>query len=47
MERDDDFQSEKRNAGTARQTYLITNSQADLAKVPSRKDFGRLVKQCF
>ena len=47
MGQDNYFQSEKLHARTARQTYLITYSQADLTKVPSRKDFGRLVKTAF
>ena len=47
MEQDNDFQSEKLYARTARQTYLITYSQADLTKVRSRKDFGRLLKTAF
>ena len=47
MGQDNYFQSEKLPARTARQTYLITYSQADLTKVPSRKDFGRLVKTAF
>ena len=47
IEQDNDFQSEKLYARTARQTYLITYSQAYLTKVRSRKDFGRLVKTAF
>ena len=47
MEQDDDFQSEKLNAHTPRRTYLVAYSLADLTKVPSRKDFRRLVKSAF
>ena len=43
IEQDNDFQSENLNARTAHRTYLITYSQ----KVPSCKDFGRLVKNAF
>ena len=47
MEQYNDFQSEKLNARTARWTYLITYSQADLTKVLSCQDFGRSVKNAF
>ena len=47
MEQDNNFQSEKLNSRTSCRTYLATYSQADLTKVPSCKDFGRLVKNAF
>ena len=47
MEQDDGFQSEKLNAHTPHRTYLVAYSQADSRKVPSRKDFRRLVKSAF
>ena len=37
----DDFYEEKLNACTACRIQLVTYCQANLTKVPSRKDFGR------
>lgn len=43
----DDFQTDFLDPRTVRRTYLVTYSQADLTKVPTRKDFAKLVKNAF
>ena len=49
MDRDiDDFQSTPLvNTRPARITYLVTHSQADLTKFPTRKEFGKCIKKHF
>ena len=53
MNRDmDDFQSnpqviQKSCKTFARRTYLVTYSQADLAKSPIRKEFSKCIKKHF
>ena len=43
----DNFPREKLYARTVHRIYLVTYSQADMIKVPSPKDSGRLVKNFF
>lgn len=44
----DDFQSNQlTNKRSPRRTYLVTYSQADLTKFPTRKSFGKCMKQAF
>lgn len=44
----DDFQTtQMQNSRIPRRTYLITYSQADLSKFPTRKDFGKCIKSHF
>ena len=44
----DDFQTtQMQNSRLPRRTYLITYSQADLSKFPTRKDFGKCMKKHF
>ena len=44
----DDFQStQMQNSRLARRTYLVTYSQADLSKFPTRKGFGKCIKHHF
>ena len=44
---DDIFQTQSLTRNQARRTYLITYSQADLSKVPSRDSFAKLVVEAF
>lgn len=44
---DDIFQSTNLDSRTARRTYLVTYSQADLQKYPSRQIFGESVAQAL
>ena len=44
----DDFQSNQlTNSRLPRRTYLITYSQVDLNKFPTRESFGKCVKNAF
>ena len=43
----DDFQSEKLDPRTPRRSYLVTYSQADLVRFPTRKHFGKIIKASF
>ena len=44
----DDFQSKQlTNPRSGRRTYLITYSQADLTRFPTRESFGRMVEEQF
>ena len=44
----DDFQEDQMvNTNVGRRTYLVTYSQADLSKYPSRKEFGEMIKRYF
>ena len=44
----DDFQSNQLiNSRCGRRTYLITYSQADLRKFPTRQSFGQMIEQHF
>ena len=44
---DDDFASSQLSPRTVRRTYLVTYSQADLVKFPSRQSFGEAVVNTF
>jgi len=44
---DDVFQTQRLTANQARRTYLVTYSQADLEKVPTRERFADLVVDAF
>ena len=45
---DDDFQSDTlQNAKVGRRTYLVTYSQANLEKFPTRRLFGEMVEKYF
>ena len=44
---ENDFQSQPLSTRTVRRTYLITYSQTDLQKFPSRESFGTEVAFCF
>ena len=44
---DDDFQASQLDPRIPRRTYLITYSQADLSKFPTRESFGREVVSAF
>ena len=44
---DDIFQTQRLATNQARRTYLITYSQADLEKVPTRKRFAEIVVDAF
>ena len=43
----DVFQTQQLKTNQARQTYLVTYSQADLNKVPTRESFANLVVSGF
>ena len=44
----DDFQSKQlANPRNGRRTYLVTYSQADLNKFPSRESFGQMLEEQF
>ena len=48
MDDNDDFQSSQlQNARFPRRTYLVTYSQANLKKFPTRKSFGKCIKSPF
>ena len=44
---DDLFSTSLVNTRLARGTYLLTYSQVDLAKFPTRKEFGKCIKKHF
>jgi len=47
MSSDDEFQSQPMTARSMRRTYLVTYSQADLQRFPTRKSFAQVVHNCF
>ena len=47
MASDDDFQSSSLTKRKVRRSYLVTYSQADLEKFPTRESFGKVVVTAF
>lgn len=43
----DDFQTQQMAKRSARRTYLVTYSQADREKFPTRESFGEIVREAF